>query len=364
MPKAVLLELLRVLAGLEDIVMIASKRFSLSLSEAFLLSPMTQANSIHEILHKTSNALLQVPNLGRSVVGNRTLRVLAVSAVAVCDAWDTLPGQPLAPSAVESLLYYYISGRCEDKTNEWFYRKEVMQHLRFQRSSAAETQLWRFIFTEGFRAAVDASNSEFLKEILAVLDRAEETFQTLCQELERHKLATRTWSDKLIAWDSRSFFDINDDLDNLVQGEVTPANKVSKLKADFKKKVLEGKCNHFLDAKIQWLYDLLHNDKLKDELCAKFAKSFGPITLLLHSTKAPCDLCALTIVQKYPELVKRFDAADRGLKISVSTSAVYGENIGCVGLARLSESNDCITFCYLDQGIDSQIDICKMGFAR
>ena len=92
---------------------------------------MTQASSIHEILHEISNALFQAPNLGRSVVSSRTLRVLAVSAVAVCDEWDTLPGKPLAPSADESLLYYYISGRCEDKTNEWYHRKEVTQQPTF-----------------------------------------------------------------------------------------------------------------------------------------------------------------------------------------------------------------------------------------
>ena len=209
---------------------------------------------------------------------------------------------------------------------------------------------------------MDASNSEFLQEILAVLDKAEEIFQNICQELERHELATQAWRNKLIAYESRSFFDITDGLDKLVDEVTTHSNKVSKLRTDFKKKI-EGKCNHFLDAEIQWLYDLLHNDKLKDELCAKFAKSSGPITLLLHSTKAPCDLCALTIVRKHSELVKRFDAANRGLNISVSTSAVYGENIGCIGLARLSESNDCITFCYLDRGIDNQIDKCKLGFA-
>ncbi|DBA91134.1 hypothetical protein WJX77_003041 [Trebouxia sp. C0004] len=323
---------------------------------------MTQASSICHILSGIVDSLLQSPRLGRSVVTERTLRVIAVGATAVHDAWDTLPGHfSDTPLGFQPLLYYYVSGRCEDKSDVWFDQEKTTQHMRFQRASEAERDLWNFVFSEQFRAAVKASDSPFLHQILATLDKFLQDFQVLCQEHQRQIALMQSLVDFQHTGDIPNFFVVSDQLDKLAE-QTSEAQKLSR-RADFKKKVTQSTCQHFCDAEIQWLYSLLHNSKLRAELCAKFAQKSGPITLILHTTKAPCDLCAMMIVLKYPELVKRFDAAERGLEIIVSSSADYGEAIGCVGLAKLSEGNKHITFCYLDRGIDAQLDKCKLGFS-
>lgn len=142
-------------------------------------------------------------------------------------------------------------------------------------------------------------------------------------------------------------------LGDLAADVTASATAMTKVGITMKNKAMQSNCRHFLDAEVQAFYDLLHDDKLKQLLMAKFATRPGPIIIHLHVTKSRCDLCCQLIVLKYLELVERFHASERGLQIVVSASAPYGSEANCLGLNHISRLNPNIHFRFVHEGIAS-----------
>jgi len=139
------------------------------------------------------------------------------------------------------------------------------------------------------------------------------------------------------------------------------AAQLSSLRTATKKRGLESQCSHFMDAEIKWLFCLLHDPETIEDLQQKIANTKGPMNIHLHVTKAPCDLCAQMLVLKYPEIVKRYNAEERGLEIFVTAAAGYGVDHGCIGLEKLSAHNKHIHFSRAGDGIDKGMN--SFGFA-
>ncbi len=148
---------------------------------------MTETSNPQQVLDTLSSSLLHSPHLGRSLVSGQTVRVLAVGGVSVGSVWDTFPGLPDAPASAKHLLYYYLSGRPEDKSDEWFDLDEGKAHIRFQYHTATESNLWDFTFSEELKKAATASESAFLTQTMKAFDKTKADLAGLRRQLEQHK---------------------------------------------------------------------------------------------------------------------------------------------------------------------------------
>ena len=102
---------------------------------------------------------------------------------------------------------------------------------------------------------------------------------------------------------------------------------------DVKHVALGGNSRHAMDAEMQCVHCLLHDDAVKDSLMSFFEGECGPIVFDIFVNRAPCDHCCRHIIHCHPLLEARFE---RRVEFVISAVAPYDDQ-KCLGLQKISE---------------------------